>query len=139
LLRFLIHFLKLTWRYVRDGDIRTLVYALSFVTLFSLIPFLVITLGLFKWSGFLSFLYPKAKALILAHFSGAVGDGIIKPFEALLKRSYSGSLGLINFIFLILTIITLTDYLERAFNRIWHVKNGRNFLNKLITHWLIIF
>jgi len=126
------------FKHVKDRDILLIVYGLSFVTLLSFVPFIIITLGLFKTTGFLKFLYPKMEVLIIKNFSGVASVEISKHLQSLLKRSYSGSWGFFNISFLILTTTRLAAFVEKAMNRIWNVKNPKNFFKRFITHWIVI-
>lgn len=125
-------------KHVRDRDVVLIVYGLSFVTLLSFVPFIIVILGLFKTSGFLAFLYPKIEALIIKNFSGVVSVQISKQLHSLLKRSYSGSWGFFNIAFLFFTTTRLAAFLEKAMNRIWNVRNPKNILKRLLTHWIVI-
>lgn len=126
------------FRHVRDRDVVLIVYGLSFVTLLSFVPFLIITLGLFKTSGFLNFLYPKIEAIVVKNFSGVVSAEISRQLHTLLKRSYSGSWGFFNITFLFFTTTRLAAFLEKAMNRIWNVRNPKNFIRRFISHWVVI-
>lgn len=125
-------------KHIRDRDVVIIVYSLSFVTLLSFVPFLIVILGLFKSSGFLTFLYPKIEALVIKNFSGVVSVEISKQLHSLLKRSYSGSWGFFNITFLFFTTTRLAAFLEKAINRIWNVRNPKNILKRLLTHWIVI-
>lgn len=135
--RFLILLLR-AFKHVRDRDVILIVYGLSFVTLLSFVPFLIVTLGFFKTTGFLKFLYPKMEALVVKNFSGVVSVEISRQLHSLLKRSYSGSWGFLNISFLLLTTTRLAAFLEKAMNRIWNVKNPKNLLKRFISHWIVI-
>lgn len=134
----IVNLLYRAFKHVRDGDILLIVNGLSFVTLLSFVPMIIVILGLFKTSGFLQFLYPKIEALIVKNFSGVVSAEISKHLKTLLKRSYSGSWGFLNIAFLIITTTRLAAFLEKAMNRIWNVKNPKNILRRFFTHWLVI-
>jgi membrane protein len=115
-----------------------MVYALSFVTILSFIPFMVVVLGIFKWSGFLSFLYPKVEAILIKNFSGDTSAQISSYLKTLLKRSYTGSWGIYSITFLLITTARLTAFFEKAVNRIWHVRNPRNIIRRFFSHWVLI-
>ena len=34
--------------------------------------------------------------------------------------------------------LALLSTIERAFNNIWHVSRGRNFLNRIINYWALL-
>ncbi|MEY4616413.1 MAG: ribonuclease [Pseudomonadota bacterium] len=125
-------------KHVRDRDVLLIVYGLSFVTLLSFVPFLIIILGFFKTSGFLAFLYPKVEALVVKKFSGVASVEISRQLHSLLKRSYSGSWGFFNITFLLFTTTRLAAFLEKALNRIWNVKNPKNFFRRFLSHWAVI-
>jgi membrane protein len=131
-------FIYKAFNHVRDRDVILIVYGLSFVTLLSFVPFLIVTLGLFKTTGFLKFLYPKIEALVVKNFSGVVSAEISRHLHSLLKRSYSGSWGFFNISFLLLTTTRLAAFLEKAMNRIWNVKNPKNFIRRFLSHWIVI-
>lgn len=134
-------FIKLLYKalmHVHDGDIVLIVYGLSFVTLLSFVPFLIVILGLFKTTGFLKFLYPNIEVLVVKNFSGVVGIEVSRHLRSLLRRSYSGSWGFFNIAFLLFTTTRLAAFLEKAMNRIWNVKNPKNFLKRFISHWVVI-
>lgn len=126
------------FRLFRDRDVVIIVYGLSFVTILSFVPFLIVILGLFKTTGFLMFLYPKIEGLIVKNFSGVVSAEISRHLHSLLKRSYSGSWGYLNITFLLFTTTRLAAFLEKAINRIWNVKNPKNIFKRFLTHWIVI-
>lgn len=126
------------FRHVRDRDVMLIVYSLSFVTLLSFVPVMIIVLGFFKTSGFLTFLYPKIEALVVKKFSGVASVEISRHLQSLLRRSYSGSWGFFNVTFLLLTTTRLAAFLEKAINRIWNVKNPKNILRRFFSHWVVI-
>ncbi len=132
------HLLLKAIKHIQDRDVLTIVYALSFVTLLSFVPFILLTLGIFKTTGFLQFLYPKMEVLLIKNFSGIVSAEISKYLHSLLKRSYSGSWGFFNIAFLIFTTTRLAAFLEKAMNRIWDVRSPKGLLKRFITHWIVI-
>ena len=135
------HFINLlltALRHVRDRDVILIVYGLSFVTLLSFVPFLIVILGLFKTSGFLAFLYPKIESMVVKNFSGVVSVEISRQLHSLLKRSYAGSWGFLNITILLLTTTRLAAFLEKAMNRIWNVRNPKNIFKRFFTHWVVI-
>lgn len=131
-------FIKDVARHMRDGDLQLIVYALSFVTLISVIPLMVVTLGVFKWSGYLNFLYPKVEALVISNLSVFTVDDISKYLKSFLKRSYAGGFGFANVTLLLFTSQRLVSDFEKAVNRLWNVKTPRNIMKRFLIHWMII-
>jgi membrane protein len=103
-----------------------------------MVPFMVVVLGIFKWSGFLNFLYPKVEAILIKNFSGDMSAQISGYLKTLLKRSYTGSWGVYSVAFLLFTTSRLTAFFEKAVNRIWHVRSPRNLIRRFASHWVLI-
>ena len=62
-------------------------------------------------------------------------DNIVNGFFTGLDR---GSITIISVIILIWAALALLSTIERAFNNIWHVGRGRNFLHRVINYWAIL-
>lgn len=126
------------YKELRDGDIRMIVYSLSYVTILSIVPFLVVSLGLFKWTGFLEFLYPKVESYVLKSFGEVIGPEVSRHLKTLLRRSYAGQWGFVSVIFLTFTTFRLSFDLQRAFNRVWGVKNPKQMGEKFFKSLFVV-
>jgi len=62
-------------------------------------------------------------------------DSIVGGF---FKGVNTGSITIISAIIVIWAALALLTTIERAFNNIWHVARGRNFLHRIINYWALL-
>ena len=62
-------------------------------------------------------------------------DDIVAQF---FKGVHSGSVTLVSLLIVIWAALALLSTIERAFNNIWHVAKGRNFLQRIINYWALL-
>ena len=118
------------------GETLTLAASLAYVTLLSVVPLVTVvfsTLSLFPvfsdWSN-------TVEHFIFSNFVPASGEVInvwIQKF-----RSQAGSLTAIGLITLLVTSLMLLTSIENALNKIWDVKEGRRFNQRLLVYWTLL-
>ena len=74
---------------------------------------------------------PQTKDKLLTEYL----DDIVQGFFTGLNK---GSLTMISGVLVIWAALALLSTIERAFNNIWHVARGRNFLQRMINYWAIL-
>ncbi len=62
-------------------------------------------------------------------------DSIVNGF---FKGVHSSSVTLVSILIVIWAAVALLSTIEKAFNNIWHVPKGRNFLQRLINYWALL-
>jgi len=110
---------------------------LSFLSAMSVVPFFAVMFAITNGFGYDA----KLQELLFKYFEG--NEQII---EYLLKFSYNiistlknGIFGVINFLFLISTLVFLMLNIEKSFNIIWKVGGGRSFHKRLAYYTLLLF
>ncbi len=110
--------------------------SLSFFSAMSVVPFVALIFAITNGFGY----DVKLQELFYKYFEG--NEQII---EYLLKFAYNiistlknGIFGVINFLFLISTIIFLMLNIEKSFNDIWKVEGGRAFHKRLASYTLLL-
>jgi membrane protein len=116
---------------MKDGEIRLVAAALAFSTVLSLVPFLAVTLSVFKSIGGLEFLYPKVEAFLLSYLEQGTGKQSIYFIQKILKRIHAGALGTTGAIALFISSFKLLQDMERGINRVWNVKEPRPFYRRV--------
>lgn len=111
----------------KDGEIRLVASALAFSTLLSLVPFMAVTLSIFKNIGGLEFLYPKVEGFLLAYLEQGVGSKAILFVHNILQRISTNILGTTGAVFLFFSSLKLIQDMERGINRVWNVQEKRPF------------
>jgi membrane protein len=125
--------------------------ALSYRTIFGIIPLAIVMLLIFRLFPSYSDIGSKVKNLIYKelrldtiNLENDTGekvslithlDGTVENFFA---DVHSGSVTLVSLLLVIWAAIALLTTVEKAFNNIWHVPRGRNFLHRIINYWALL-
>jgi membrane protein len=112
--------------------------ALTYTTVFSLVPTLAVALAAFKAFGGVD----RAKEVLLPYVTTylAVGvrDEVAVRLEQILENVSGGAIGAIGFLFMILAAVSLLSSMEDVFNRIWGVKQSRGYLQQFVVYWFVL-
>jgi len=137
--------------------------ALSYHTLFGLVPLAIVSLLIFKSFPAYSSVGEEVKNWIYkqANFSafespaadvpeGTTGvesgseqkialtehlDNIVARF---FTETNTGHIGLFSILIVIWAAIALLSTIEKSFNNIWHVAAGRNLLQRIVSYWAVL-
>ena len=135
--------------------------ALSYRTIFGIIPLAIVMLLIFRLFPAYSDIGTKVKDLIydelqLSNIKYQVNNNdenaaasdpndtilLTKSLDDIVAKFFigvhSGSVTLVSFLIVIWASIALLSTIEKAFNNIWHVPKGRNFLQRLINYWALL-
>lgn len=126
---------------MQDGELRLVASSLSFSTLLSLVPFLAVTLSIFKEVGGLEFFYPKVEAFVLSYLEQATSRQAMQVVQRILQRIQAGALGTTGAVILVFTSFKLLHDMERGVNRVWNEKELRPFYRRLALNmfFLVLF
>jgi membrane protein len=154
--RFLVFQIKLWWHCVRlliKNRAGQQAAALSYHTIFGLVPLAVMALLIFQSFPAYKGVGDRVKGLVYEqlHLSTieypdpANAEGSIKLTEHLDKivgRVFTGlnegTIALFSAVIIVWAALALLSTIERAFNNIWHVGKGRGFLNRIINYWALL-
>ncbi|MCH7556992.1 MAG: YihY family inner membrane protein [Planctomycetes bacterium] len=129
--------------------------ALSYHTVFGIVPLAIVTLLIFQLFPAYSDIGEKVKKFVYdqANFSAFESlapdtedtqetvtltehlDEIVGKFFTGVNK---GSITIFSVVIVIWAALALLSTVERTFNNIWHVPRGRNFLNRIINYWAIL-
>jgi membrane protein len=130
--------------------------ALSYHTIFGLVPLAIVTLLLFQSFPAYSDIGEKVKNFIYeqANFSAfksqKAADGnpsqetvtLTEHLDQIVSRFFAetnkGKIGLFSILIVIWAALALLGTVEQSFNSIWHVGQGRGFLHRIISYWAIL-
>jgi membrane protein len=129
--------------------------ALSYHTIFGLVPLAIVTLlifqGLDAYSGYAEkikdFVYDQANLSAFESLPAGGEDSqekksLTEHMDDLIEKFFTGvSTGLIKLVsvlFVIWAAFGLLSTIEKAFNNIWHVGRGRGFLHRIINYWAVL-
>ena len=123
----------------KDGEIHLVASALAFSTLLSLVPFMAVTLSIFKNIGGLEFLYPKVESFLLGYIEQGVGAKAILFVHKILQRISTNALGTTGAILLFFTSLNLVQDMERGINRVWNIQERRPFHRRVVLSLFLFF
>ncbi len=112
--------------------------ALAYTTLLSIVPLIAVMLAFFKAFGGLSKVESILEPVILNNLTTGSGETVKKYLVEFTSNLHAGALGIVGFIFLILTVIGLLSTIEAAFNDIWGVRQSRTWIKRFNAYWTIV-
>jgi membrane protein len=129
--------------------------ALSYHTIFGIVPLAIVTLLIFQSLPAYSDIGEKIKDFIYdqANFSAfespaptteypektiTLIEHLDKMVAGFFTGANKGSITLFSVLIVIWAALTLLLTVEKAFNNIWHVTRGRNFLHRVINYWSLL-
>jgi membrane protein len=154
--RFLVFQIKLWWHCVRlliKNRAGQQAAALSYHTIFGLVPLAVVTLLIFQsfpaYKGVgdrvRGLIYEQLHLSTIEYADPANPEKSIKLTEHLDKvvgkvftGLNEGKIALLSVVIIIWAALALLSTIERAFNNIWHVGKGRSFLHRIINYWALL-
>lgn len=129
-------FLRLLWQQFKDDGCRESAAALTYTTLFAIVPVMTVTFAIFRampqmqdtgngiqdW--LFSYILPSADAQI---------QGYLQGFSE--QATHLTGIGVI---FLVVTSVLMLRTIEGTMNRIWKVKVPRKGLTSLLMYWAVL-
>jgi membrane protein len=129
--------------------------ALSYHTVFGIVPLAIVTLLIFQSFPRYSAVGDKMKGFIyseanLSAFKSAAPAGkdpkqtkaLTDHIDELVARFFTetnrGQIGLFSVLIVIWAALALLGTIEKSFNNVWHVATGRNFLHRIISYWALL-
>ncbi len=107
-------------------------FALTYVTLLAIVPFLASVFSMSKAFG----AFDTVKSLVLE--KAAVTQEIVTKIIDLASKTNLKTLGIVGLGFLIWTLIIVLGTVERSFNDIWGIKKSRNIFRKFTDYLGVI-
>jgi membrane protein len=111
-------------RDLAKGQLTLWAMSLVYTTLLSLVPLLAISFSILKGFGVHNQIEPMLLGLLEP--LGAQGVEITQRIIEFVDNVKVGVLGSVGFALLFYTVVSLMQKIERAFNTVWHVNQGRS-------------
>ena len=129
--------------------------ALSYHTIFGIVPLAIVTLMIFQLFPSYSYIGEKVKNFIYEQanftaFNSPVQSNdnteetikLTEHLDAIVVKFFAetnkGQIGLFSILIVIWAALALLATIEKSFNNIWHVAAGRNFLHRIISYWALL-
>ncbi len=129
--------------------------ALSYHTVFGIVPLAIVTLLIFQSFPAYSHIGDKVKNFVydqanFSMFKSPTANGedpeetvtLTEHVDELVARFFAetnkGQIGFFSVLIVIWAALALLGTIEKSFNNIWHVTTGRNFVHRIISYWAIL-
>ncbi len=112
--------------------------ALTYTTLLSLVPALAVGFSLFTAFGGLSEVEGKVKAFVVDALAVSQRELVLEYLNRFIDGTSAGGLGAVGTAVLFFTVVSLLANIERAFNDIWGVMEGRGLLRRFQVYWPLL-
>lgn len=124
--------------YNEFSEIQFAAASLSYSTLLSIIPFLIVVLAVFQLGVGLENLYPKIEILFTSYLKEATGNLAVDYIKSALSNVRPKTLGATGIILLMFTSINLIQSIDTAFHRVWKIKMNRPVFARIWFYWFIL-
>lgn len=128
--------LKNAYKNYKRANSSLWVSALSFYTIFSLVPIFAILFSIGNWLGITDDLLRQI--IEYSPLNKESVDILIRFSRNFLENTKTGLLAGLGFLVLGWTLISMFSIIEKSFNDIWHVKKSRTFIRKCTDYFSFI-
>lgn len=139
--RALYRFLRMAVLVV-EGFIKSEVFmlaaALTYQVVFALIPLLVVMLAVVKGFGGFSSVGGRVQRFVVEYITPQVQGDLAAQIDSFIQNVNATAIGVVGFIALLYTTLSLLTTIERVFNRIWGVKTHRTLLRRFTVYWTFL-
>ena len=135
-LNIMMIFLKYFFRRFKEDDCSHTASALTFMTLFAVVPMMTLMFSLFAFVPFFLGLEDKIQDLIFNHFVPQSGKEIQGYLNNFLDQARE--LSIIGAALLLITSYLMLSSIEKAFNKIWGNTISRRGLYSFVLYWSVL-
>lgn len=132
-----LRILILAFRGTREDKVLLRAPALTFYSIFSIIPAVALAFGIAK--GFGLEMYVEQQLQIALAGREEVLSWLMELTETFLRQFDGGTLAVVGLIILLYTITMLLVNMEKSFNEIWQVSKGRPWTRKFTDYFAMMF
>lgn len=122
----------------RTERIRLRAAALTYMTLLSLVPALAVVFSLFAAFAGLKDVRVRLQDSIVDALTFSDRNMVADYLDRFVGQVHAGGLGAVGVVLLLFTVIATLASIETAFNDIWGVTRGRNWLERFQVYWPLI-
>jgi membrane protein len=112
--------------------------ALTYITVFAIVPLLAVFFSLFKAFGGLRELEESLRPFVFRVLVPGAQERLINLATGIVDRLNAGAIGVMGTALLLLSVIFLLGQLEVALNEIWGVKRHRSLVHRAALYWTSI-
>ncbi len=131
-------FWKTVWRRFSGDRCLTEAQALTYTTLFSLVPLLALVFAIARFFIQAEDILSRSEELLTRFLNPAAIETVQETLFNLLQKAQQAPLGKASMLIFLIMILGLIMQTENVLNRIFRVRKGRNLLQKITAYWMIL-
>jgi membrane protein len=116
-------------------DLRLRALGLTTITLFALVPALVVAFSFLQAFAGLDAVWKRAQDFLIENLAVGARASIEPYLERFVRRAHARSAGLVGGALLVGSAVSLFGYVERALNDLWAVRRKRPLLQRALIYW----
>ena len=117
------------------GRLRTRAMALTYLSLFALVPALVVAFSVLQAFTGASTIWLRLDEFLIENLAVGARASIEPALERFVKNAHIASAGLVGGALLVWSSVSLFGDVEAALNEIWHVRRRRPLKQLVLTYW----
>lgn len=134
--RLLGEFLALFARQFRDSGSKQSAAALTYTTLFAIVPMMTVAFAILAALPALRERSVEIQRWVFEYFAPSVGDDVLAQLGEFSRQA--GNLTGIGIIFLVVTSVLMLRNVEQNLNNIWHIRTPRKGTTSLLMYWAVL-
>jgi len=116
-------------------DVRLRAMALTYISLFAIVPALVVAFSVVQAFTGTEALWRTVHAFLLDHLAVGARTSIEAHLDRFVQNAHATSAGLVGAALLVFSAVSLFGYVERSVNEIWAVRRPRPLGQRALTYW----
>ncbi len=136
--RFLLRFLKVVWRESVRDMIPIRGASLTFATILTMIPVLIIVFNIFQLFGGTDWFDTTVRPFILSNLAPGTGDDVAARLEDIITNAGGFALNGIGVLVLVFAVWSIFSGIEGTVNAIWGARSSAGSLKRLPLYWGLI-
>ncbi len=120
---------------LRDRELRVRAMALTYTSLFALVPALVVAFSVVQAFTGMERLWIRVHEFLLENLAVGARAAVAPHLDEFVKNAHATSAGLVGGALLVWSALSLFHQVERAVNDIWRVRRRRPLVPSLLVYW----
>ncbi|HZZ85757.1 MAG TPA: YhjD/YihY/BrkB family envelope integrity protein [Anaeromyxobacteraceae bacterium] len=120
---------------LRDRELRVRAMALTYTSLFALVPALVVAFSVVQAFTGMERLWARVHEFLLENLAVGARAAVAPRLDEFVKNAHATSAGLVGGALLVWSAVSLFSQVERAVNDIWTVRKRRPLVPTILTYW----
>lgn len=132
----MLEFVRLFWRQFNDNAVRDSAAALTYTTLFAIVPMMTVAFAILSAMPSLQGRGAELQTWAFEYFAPSVGNQVLGQLTEFSRQA--GNLTGVGILFLFITSVLMLRRIEVTLNRIWKVKHARQGATGILMYWAVL-